>query len=103
MRIFSFLVLISITVAFASGQNETAKEPLSIVVTVETPVVKAGSGVSVNGASQILLISPLMPAAAIADDLGSTHTLRGRSVTKRGAWLQREFTHTQNLQPAAQF
>ena len=32
-----------------SGQNETAKEPLSIVVTVETPVVKAGSGVSVNG------------------------------------------------------
>lgn len=49
MRIFSFLMLISVTVGFASGQNETAKKPLSIVITVETPIVKAGSGVSVYG------------------------------------------------------
>lgn len=49
MRIFSFVMLISITVGFAPAQNETAKSPLSIVINVETPIVKAGSGVSVTG------------------------------------------------------
>ena len=47
--IFSFLMLISITAGFASGQNETAKEPLSIVIAAETLIVKAGSGVPENG------------------------------------------------------
>jgi hypothetical protein len=42
-------MVISITVGFASGQNETAKRPLSIVINLETPTVKAGSGVSVKG------------------------------------------------------
>jgi hypothetical protein len=49
MRIFSFLMVISITAGLTSGQNKDAKEPLSIVIIVETPVVKAGSGVSVDG------------------------------------------------------
>jgi hypothetical protein len=49
MRIFSFLMLISIAVGFASGQNQTAKSPLSIVITVETPILKAGSNMWVNG------------------------------------------------------
>lgn len=50
MRILHILMLVSITSVLTSGQNETAKEPpLTIVIAVETPVVKAGSGVSVNG------------------------------------------------------
>jgi hypothetical protein len=49
VRIFSILMVISITVGLASGQNKDAKEPLSILITVETSIVKAGSGVSVNG------------------------------------------------------
>jgi hypothetical protein len=33
----------------ALGQNNTPKEPFTIVIKVETPIVKAGSGVSVSG------------------------------------------------------
>ena len=50
MRILHILMLVSITSVLAPSQNETAKgSPLTIVIAVETPVVKAGSGVSVNG------------------------------------------------------
>ncbi len=50
MRLLHTLMLVSITSVLAPSQNETAKEPpLTIVIAVETPVVKAGSGVSVNG------------------------------------------------------
>jgi hypothetical protein len=43
-------MLVSITSVLAPSQNETAKgPPLTIVIAVETSVVKAGSGVSVNG------------------------------------------------------
>jgi hypothetical protein len=50
MRILHILMLVSITSVLAPSQNETAKgPPLTIVIAVETSVVKAGSGVSVNG------------------------------------------------------
>jgi hypothetical protein len=50
MRILHMLMLVSIMSVLAPSQNETAKEPpLTIVIAVETHVVKAGSGVSVNG------------------------------------------------------
>lgn len=49
MRIFPVSMLIAITAVLALGQNDTAKEPFTVVINVETPIVKAGSGVSVNG------------------------------------------------------
>jgi hypothetical protein len=49
MRIFSILMVISIMAGPASGQNKDAREPLSVLLAIETPIVKAGFGVSVNG------------------------------------------------------
>ena len=50
MRILPILMLVSVTSVLAPSQDKTAKDPLlTIVITVETPVVKAGSGLSVNG------------------------------------------------------
>ena len=49
MRILSVSMLIAITAVLAHGQNDTTKEPFTVVINVATPVVKAGSGVSVNG------------------------------------------------------
>jgi len=49
MRFFQTSMLIAITAMLALGQNNTPKEPFRIVIKVETPVVKTGSGVSVTG------------------------------------------------------
>lgn len=50
MWILLILMLVSVTPVHASRQNTTAKgPPFTIVITVETPVVKAGSSVSVVG------------------------------------------------------
>ena len=50
MRILPILILVSVTSILAPRQNKAAKEPpFAIVIAVETPVVKAGSGVLVYG------------------------------------------------------
>jgi hypothetical protein len=49
MRFFQMLPLIAITAVIALGQNNAPKEPFTIVIKVETPIVKAGSSVLVNG------------------------------------------------------
>jgi hypothetical protein len=49
MRISPVSMLMAITTVLALGQNDTAKEPFTVVINVETPIVKAGSGVSVDG------------------------------------------------------
>jgi hypothetical protein len=49
MRFFQTSMLIAIMAVFAFGQNKNPKEPFTIVIKVETPIVKTGSAVSVNG------------------------------------------------------
>jgi hypothetical protein len=49
MRFFHASMVIAIAAVLAFGQNKPPKEPFNIVIKIETPVVKAGSGVSVNG------------------------------------------------------
>jgi len=79
-------MLIAITAVLALGQNDTAKEPFTVVINVETPIVKVGSGVSVNGRLTNISNQPLDTSGCYCGPSG-----------------QREFTRTQNLQPAAQF
>lgn len=49
MRLFQISVLIAIVTVVAFGQNKNRKEPFTIAIKVETPIVKAGSAVMVNG------------------------------------------------------
>lgn len=49
MRLFQISALIAIVTVLAFGQNQNPKEPFTVVIKVETPIVKAGSAVAVNG------------------------------------------------------
>lgn len=49
MRFFQTLTLIATTAVIAFAQNNAPKEPFSIVIKAEMPIVKSGSGVPING------------------------------------------------------
>jgi hypothetical protein len=49
MRLFQISLVIAIVTVLVFGQNKNAKEPFTIAIKVETPIVKAGSAVAVNG------------------------------------------------------
>ena len=49
MRFFQILTLIATTAVIAFGQSNPPKESFTIVIKAETAIVKAGSGVPING------------------------------------------------------
>jgi hypothetical protein len=90
MQIFSILIVISITAGLASGQTKDAKEPLSIRLTIETSIVRVGSGVSVNGHLTNTSNKPLDASGCHCGPSGLDSYLtweardeRGRMVAKR--------------------
>lgn len=59
MQFFQVLTLIAITAVIALGQDNTPKEPFAIVIKAEPPIVKAGSGVWINGSLKNVSNGPI--------------------------------------------
>jgi hypothetical protein len=62
VRIVPLIILVSIAVGAAFGQKQTANEPLRIVITVDSPILKSGTTVFVKGQLTNTTDQPFAPS-----------------------------------------
>jgi len=90
MRAFQISVLIAIATVVAFGQNRNPKEPFTIAIKAETPIVKAGSAVIVNGRLTNISNRPIVASGCYCGPSGldsylawEVRDVEGHSVAKK--------------------